>query len=120
MSFSTKDEIRKMVGAALKPHFHAKEITKQQYTDICRDVSRMMYDKVGDAKSIADQEERNKWVDVAAEEVEKALGNIMEHQTSLRITTNGVDKNERLDIDGAHQDEKLDITSTPVEAVEVS
>jgi len=90
MSFSTKDEIRKMVGAALKPRYHAKEITSEQYTAICRDVSRMMYDRVGDAKGIADQGERNKWVEVAAEEVEKALASLNNEQKAANVTKNGV------------------------------
>jgi len=94
MSFSTKDEIRKMVGAALKPRYHAKDITSEQYTAICRDVSRMMYDRVGDAKGIAEQEERSKWVEVAAEEVGRALASLKNKQEAANVTKNGVHEHE--------------------------
>lgn len=62
-----------MVKASLGPRYRKNEITKDQYTDINRDISRLMYDKVGDAEGLANQEERNKWQRVAHDEVEKAI-----------------------------------------------
>lgn len=62
-----------MVKATLGPRYREKQITKDQYTDINRDVSRLMYDKVGDAEGLADQDERDKWQQFANDEVEKAI-----------------------------------------------
>lgn len=73
MSYSTKQEIQRMVGAVLKPFYHNKEINKDQYTDINRDVSRMLYERVGDATGLADSSEREKWSQFASDEVERAV-----------------------------------------------
>lgn len=62
-----------MVKLSLGARYREKEITKDQYTDINRDVSRKMYDLVGDASALAAQEERERWQNVANEEVQKAI-----------------------------------------------
>ena len=62
-----------MVKLALGSRYRDKEITKDQYTDINRDVSRKLYDLVGDATGLADQLEREKWQSVADDEVKKAI-----------------------------------------------
>ncbi|KAK7526826.1 uncharacterized protein IWZ02DRAFT_183889 [Phyllosticta citriasiana] len=73
MSFSTKAEIQRMVKAALKPVYLKQEVSKDEYTDINMNVSRMMYDRVGDAANLADQTTREKWQQIASEEVDKAV-----------------------------------------------
>jgi hypothetical protein len=73
MSYSTKQEIQRMVGAVLKPFYHKQEINKDQYTDINRDVSRMLYGRVGDAAGLANSSERDRWTRLATEEVERAV-----------------------------------------------
>ena len=62
-----------MVKSALGSRYRDQEITKDQYTDINRDVSRMLYDEVDDAKGLADQVGRDKLQRMAIEEVEKAI-----------------------------------------------
>lgn len=62
-----------MVKTALGSRYREKEITKDQYTDINRDVSRLLYEKVGDAEGLADQIEREKWQQVAIDEVQLAI-----------------------------------------------
>ena len=62
-----------MVKLALGPRYRDKEISKEQYTDINRDVSRKMYERVGDASALADQAERERWQEVAEEEVRHAI-----------------------------------------------
>lgn len=62
-----------MVSTALKPHYNRKEIDKEKYTDINRDVSRMLYDKVWDAGGLIDQRSRERWQLVACEEVAEAV-----------------------------------------------
>ena len=81
MSYSTKSEIQRMVKNALAPRYRSKEVTKDEYTDINRDVSRMLYDRVGDAEGLADQAERDKWQQLAVDAVERAVsGLISDHQ----------------------------------------
>ena len=64
-----------MVTAVLKPLYLKKEITKEEYTDINRDVSHLLYEKVGDAgaAALADQETREKWQYMASDEVDGAI-----------------------------------------------
>jgi hypothetical protein len=73
MSYSTKSEIQRMVKAVLGPRYREGEINKDQYTDINREVSRMLYERVGDAEGLVDQQEREKWQEVASEGVEQAI-----------------------------------------------
>jgi len=67
-----------MVTAVLKPMYLKKEVTKEQYTDINRDVSRLLYEKVGEAgaDALADHETREKWQVMASTEVESAIQNL--------------------------------------------
>jgi hypothetical protein len=83
MSYSTKTEIQRMVKAVLGPRYRGGEINKDQYTDINRDVSRMLYEKVGDAEGLANQDGRERWQEVASAEVERAVQTIrsQEEQT---------------------------------------
>ena len=62
-----------MVKLSLGSRYRDKEITKEQYTDINRDVSRKLYELVGDASALADQTEREKWQSVADDEVKRAI-----------------------------------------------
>lgn len=64
-----------MVTAVLKPLYLKKEVTKEEYTDINRDISRLLYEKVGDAgaAALADQETREKWQRMAGDEVDNAI-----------------------------------------------
>lgn len=72
MSLSAKSDVQKMVSAALKPYYKNQEVSKDQYTDINRNISRMLYEKVGDS-GIHDNEAREGWEKVASEEVAKAV-----------------------------------------------
>ena len=65
-----------MVKAVLGPRYRTEEINKDQYTDINRDISRLMYDKIGGAEGLANQEERDKWQKFASDEVERAVETI--------------------------------------------
>lgn len=75
LSYSTKAELQRMVTAVLKPIYLKKEISKVEYTDINRDVSRLLYEKVGEAgaDALADQDTREKWQKMAASEVDGAI-----------------------------------------------
>ena len=73
LSYSTKSEIQRMVTSALKPFYRQEELSKEQYTDINRDVSRLLYDRIGDAAALENGRERKKWQDLAAREVRGAV-----------------------------------------------
>ncbi|GAB7339768.1 hypothetical protein MBLNU457_6325t1 [Dothideomycetes sp. NU457] len=73
LSYSTKNELQRMVKNALGPRYRDQEITKDQYTDINRDISHMLYDHVEDAKGLEDQSARDKLQEMANSEVEKAI-----------------------------------------------
>jgi len=64
-----------MVTAVLKPIYLKKEVTKEQYTEINRDISRLLYEKVGEAgaDALADQDTREKWQAMASTEVQSAI-----------------------------------------------
>lgn len=72
MSLSAKEGVAKMVSSALKPHYHKSEISKDQYTIINRNVSRMLYEKVGVDENLKDNA-REIWERLASEEVAKAV-----------------------------------------------
>ncbi|KAL8682266.1 MAG: hypothetical protein Q9186_001635 [Xanthomendoza sp. 1 TL-2023] len=72
MSLSAKEGVAKLVSSALKPHYHQSEITKDQYTNINRNVSRMLYEKVGGEGNLKDGA-RDTWEKLANEEVAKAV-----------------------------------------------
>ena len=61
-----------MVSKALKPHYDNSAVNKDQYTDINRSVSRMLYNKVGEDGNV-NGEARESWERLANEEVAKAV-----------------------------------------------
>ena len=62
-----------MVKAALKPLYQKNELDKDAYTEINRDISRLMYEKVGGANGLTDQSARERWQRLANTEVEAAI-----------------------------------------------
>lgn len=44
MSIEAKEGINKIVKSALAPHWKAAALTKEQYADINRDISRKLYE----------------------------------------------------------------------------
>lgn len=91
LSYSTKSEIQKMVKSALKPHYAIKEMSKDEFTNICRDVSRMLYERIANDKDggIRDEIGRAKWHRVAISEVEKALAGLrIAHGETAQVDSN--------------------------------
>ncbi|KAG8531532.1 uncharacterized protein KY384_003161 [Bacidia gigantensis] len=70
--FAMKADLQKMVSNALKPHYQSNTVSKDQYTDINRNVSRMLYDKVGEQGNV-DGDERKTYERLATDEVAKAV-----------------------------------------------
>lgn len=71
MPYSLKSDLQRMVTTALKPHY-PNAVSKDQYTDINRNVSRMLYDKVADTGKL-DDDARENWEKLANSEVTKAV-----------------------------------------------
>ncbi|EAW14541.1 putative PHD and RING finger domain protein [Aspergillus clavatus NRRL 1] len=72
LSLDVKSDIQRLVGAALKPYYRSRIVSKEQYTEINRTVSRMLYDRVGDAEFL-DTVAKNDLEKIASEEVKKAI-----------------------------------------------
>jgi hypothetical protein len=70
MSAEAKDSINRIVKYALAPHWKSAEITKEQYADINRDVSRKLYEIVADQDVSAEKE---RWEKFATNEVANAV-----------------------------------------------
>ncbi|KAL4807556.1 hypothetical protein BDV18DRAFT_135534 [Aspergillus unguis] len=43
LSLAVKSDIQKLVGASLKPYYRSKLVSKEEYTDINRNISRKLY-----------------------------------------------------------------------------
>ncbi|KAJ4298171.1 hypothetical protein N0V90_006070 [Kalmusia sp. IMI 367209] len=86
LSYSTKAELQRMVTAVLKPFYIKKDINKDEYTEINRDVSRLLYDRVSEAgaDALASQDTRDKWQNMASTEVDNAIKelSVARHATS--------------------------------------
>ncbi|KIW88297.1 uncharacterized protein Z519_10864 [Cladophialophora bantiana CBS 173.52] len=72
MSLTAKADVQKLVASALKPHYNDQTITKDEYTMINRDISRMLYDRIGDFEAL-DVDDKAKWEKIAGDEVNKAV-----------------------------------------------
>ena len=77
-----------MVSAALKPHYRSQAVSRDQYTDINRRISRMLYERVGEA-GVLDAGAKSKWSSVASEEVNKAISNLQELKTNEESESGG-------------------------------
>lgn len=75
ISLSAKSDVQKMVSAALKPYYKKNTISTDQYTDINRTISRMIYEKIGDTGSV-NGDAKESWERLASNEVAKAVGSL--------------------------------------------
>lgn len=72
MSIETKEDINKIVRHALEPHYKKPAgISKEQYADINRLVSRMLYDRIATLDAL--DENKSTWEKIANAEVTKAV-----------------------------------------------
>ena len=72
MPLSIKADLQKMVTTALKPHYHRNAVSKDQYTDINRKISRMLYERMGENGQL-DNDTRDALEKLAGEEVASAV-----------------------------------------------
>lgn len=52
LALNVKSEIQKLVGGALKPHYRCRGVSKDEYTDINRKISRKLYERVGNVSTL--------------------------------------------------------------------
>ena len=89
LSLTAKSSLQKIVSAALRPYYHSNKIDKDQYTEINRKVSRMLYEMVGreekesegedleqDGRGRKKEKQREEWEKVARGEVEREVGGL--------------------------------------------
>ena len=72
LSLSVKSDVQRLVGNALRPFYRRKVVSKDEYTDINRTVSRMFYEQIGEAEAL-DADRKTQLQVVADEEVKKAV-----------------------------------------------
>ncbi|KAJ5488625.1 hypothetical protein N7539_003515 [Penicillium diatomitis] len=72
-SSEVKSDIRSMVSTALKPHYRSKTITREQFTETNRTISRLLYKRVGKAQTLG-PEVRTDLENTANFEVQKTVG----------------------------------------------
>lgn len=70
MSLEAKEDINKIVKAALKAYWRPGGITKDQYMEVNKLVSRILYDKITDP---LDETSKSMWEKIAQTEVAKAV-----------------------------------------------
>lgn len=70
---TAKAEIQVLVASALKPAYRKHEIDSDQFTNINRDVSRRLYDRMGEEGSFGKEVRRDRWQSAATLEVDSAL-----------------------------------------------
>ncbi|KAI9780051.1 MAG: PHD and RING finger domain-containing protein 1 [Geoglossum umbratile] len=71
-SLSAKSDIERVVRAALNPYWQSNNISKEQFSNVNKSVSRMLYDKIADMTAL-DDKEKGKWEKLAVEEVRNAV-----------------------------------------------
>ena len=72
LSLSAKSDVQRMVKDALGLPYIRRQLNKDQYTEINRKISRLLYEKVGDLENLGG-EAREHWKNFAREEVVKAM-----------------------------------------------
>ncbi|KAI0431483.1 hypothetical protein F5Y09DRAFT_330302 [Xylaria sp. FL1042] len=74
LPFEMKESISGIVKDALKPHWKSGQLTADQYANINRDLSHMLYKEVSDQE--LDDEARTRFEKIATKEVARAVADI--------------------------------------------
>ncbi|KAL2164229.1 hypothetical protein VTH06DRAFT_3445 [Thermothelomyces fergusii] len=69
-----KESISKIVRGALKPHWHSRRLTAEQYEAINRDISRKIYEEVKEPEISEDMQQA--WERMATQEVARAVASL--------------------------------------------
>jgi len=71
-----KENISKIVRGALKPHWHSKTLTAEQYEAINRDISRKIYEEVKGPEVDVSEDVQMGWERLAMREVARAVAGL--------------------------------------------
>ncbi|KAK1756203.1 hypothetical protein QBC47DRAFT_379394 [Echria macrotheca] len=88
LPLGVKESISGIVRSALKPHWKSSKLTTEQYVNINRDISQMLYKQVQDPNAIND-DIRQSWRKLAIDEVDKAVAELITDKTTVGL---GADK----------------------------
>lgn len=72
---AVKSDIQKLVGAALKPYYRSKVVSKEEYTDINRSISRKLYGRALGLETL-EQTLRTQLEATAKEDVQSAIDSL--------------------------------------------
>lgn len=83
-----KSDIQRLVGKALKPYYRRDYVSKDEYTDINRSISRMLYERAGDSETLED-DAKTDLATVAKEEVQKAISSLRKQKQKDESSADG-------------------------------
>ncbi|CRG84186.1 PHD and RING finger domain-containing protein C126,07c [Talaromyces islandicus] len=75
LSLSVKTDVQRLVGSELKPFYRGKVITKEEYTDINRTISRKLYESVSDVGNL-EEGKLSELKGIASREVARAIDQV--------------------------------------------
>lgn len=75
LPLEVKEDINRVVRAALKPHWKSSQLSREQYETVNRTVSHKIYEEVADPSAVNDEARRN-WEKVATTEVARAVAEL--------------------------------------------
>lgn len=87
-SMGVKSDIQRLVGKALKPYYRRDYVSKDEYTDINRSISRMLYERTGDSETLEDDAKAD-LATVAKEEVQKAISSLRKQKQKDESSADG-------------------------------
>lgn len=76
------------MGKALKPYYHRDYVSKDEYTDINRSISRMLYERAGDSETL-ENDAKADLATVAKEEVQKAISSLRKKKQKDESSADG-------------------------------
>lgn len=82
LSLSVKTDVQKLVSSALKPYYRRKAVTKEQYTEINRAISRSLYDRVDETGELQERHLRE-LKDSARKAVKEAVDTIRQTTSTI-------------------------------------
>lgn len=82
LSLNVKSEIQKLVGTALKPYYRSKIVSKEEYTDINRNISRKLYEQALGLESL-ESSTRARLEATAKEEVQTVVDALRQNRARV-------------------------------------
>jgi len=83
-----KSDIQRLVGKALKPYYRRDYVSKDEYTDINRNISRKLYERAGESETL-DDDAKADFATVAKEEVQRAIATLRKQKQKDESSVDG-------------------------------